>query len=620
MGNVRSGRTLIAALFAVVPVGVCALMGASYLAFASVPPVPVPSENPITEPKRILGKMLFFDEQLSSSNVVSCATCHTMSRAGAERRLAINPGPDGIFGSPDDRAGSPGIIRSDTLNNFLRDPVFNFQPQVTGRAANSPINAAFFTDLFWEGRARSQFIDPETGAVAIAAGGALESQAVGPPLNSVEMGHDNIDWTEITAKLVHARPLELASNLPGDLAARLSTKPTYPQLFAEAFGDPAITARRIAFAIATYQRTLISDQSPFDAHMAGVPNALTPGQQAGLNTFQANCAVCHDHSQGLFTDNQFRNIGVRPPAEDRGRQIVTGLNSDRGKFKTPGLRNVGLKQTFMHNGQFSNLTDVVRFYVRAPGAAPQFLDNLDPLAQGIAFPPQAETALVDFLANALLDPRVRDQQFPFDRPTLFSERPADRPMLIGGGVAGAGGIPNMIAQGPAFVGNQAFRLGVFNAPPGAQASCYVSTAAPVGGVISTAYLAGSTTTGAAGGAAGVATITWPINPGFVTAGQVLYAQWVIADPTAPGGLSRSTVAQIPVFCGPMGCPSQCATSDFDGDGDSGTDADIEAFFACMAGNCCPTCWSLGADFDGDGDTGTDADIEAFFRVLAGGAC
>jgi hypothetical protein len=59
-------------------------------------------------------------------------------------------------------------------------------------------------------------------------------------------------------------------------------------------------------------------------------------------------------------------------------------------------------------------------------------------------------------------------------------------------------------------------------------------------------------------------------------------------------------------------------ADFNGDGDIGTDADIEAFFACLGGSCCPTCGS--ADFNGDGDIGTDADIESFFRVLAGGAC
>ena len=64
----------------------------------------------------------------------------------------------------------------------------------------------------------------------------------------------------------------------------------------------------------------------------------------------------------------------------------------------------------------------------------------------------------------------------------------------------------------------------------------------------------------------------------------------------------------------------CGTADFDGDGDSGTDFDIEAFFACLAGNCCPACFAGGADFNMDGDSGTDADIEAFFRVLAGGDC
>jgi hypothetical protein len=66
--------------------------------------------------------------------------------------------------------------------------------------------------------------------------------------------------------------------------------------------------------------------------------------------------------------------------------------------------------------------------------------------------------------------------------------------------------------------------------------------------------------------------------------------------------------------------SLCGTADFDNDGDLGTDADIAAFFACLAGNCRPDCWIGGADFNGDGDVGTDADIEAFFRVLAGQPC
>ena len=77
------------------------------------------------------------------------------------------------------------------------------------------------------------------------------------------------------------------------------------------------------------------------------------------------------------------------------------------------------------------------------------------------------------------------------------------------------------------------------------------------------------------------------------------------------GILNAAAASAAVFCG---------TADFDGDGDLGTDADIEAFFACLGGNCCAACFSGGADFNADGDVGTDADIEAFFRVLAGGSC
>jgi hypothetical protein len=70
----------------------------------------------------------------------------------------------------------------------------------------------------------------------------------------------------------------------------------------------------------------------------------------------------------------------------------------------------------------------------------------------------------------------------------------------------------------------------------------------------------------------------------------------------------------------MSCASACGSPDFDCDGDVGTDADIEAFFACLAGNCPPAPCTSSADFNADGDVGTDADIEAFFRVLAGGNC
>jgi len=89
--------------------------------------------------------------------------------------------------------------------------------------------------------------------------------------------------------------------------------------------------------------------------------------------------------------------------------------------------------------------------------------------------------------------------------------------------------------------------------------------------------------------------------------------WWGVDTGSITGFSIGNVT--PVNCGPV-----CGTSDFNGDGDFGTDQDIEAFFACLAGQCCPACYPGGSDFNGDGDFGTDQDIESFFRVLAGGNC
>ena len=119
-----------------------------------VPPVPFPVENPHSEAKRVLGKVLFWDEQLSSDRTVACGTCHVTGSAGADPRVGLHPGPDGSFGTPDDVAGSPGVRRADASGLFVEDPLFGQEVQVTGRAANSSIGAAFAPELFWDGRAR----------------------------------------------------------------------------------------------------------------------------------------------------------------------------------------------------------------------------------------------------------------------------------------------------------------------------------------------------------------------------------------------------------------------------------------------------------------------------------
>jgi cytochrome c peroxidase len=561
----RWGRATLVGVFAGLPVGLAAITLGAYLAHAEVPPVPVPPGNPITENKRVLGKVLFFDEQLSSTNAVACATCHVAGRAGTDPRLARNPGPDLLINTPDDKVASPGIIRSALNSDFVRDSVFGLNPQITGRAANSVINAAFAPSLFWDGRATPQFIDPQTGQTVLLNGGALESQSVAPPLSDVEMAHAGLQWGEITAKLAQVRPLDLATNLPADVAGALAGNPGYGELFRRAFGDTQISARRIAMAIATYERTLITDQTPWDAFRAGNPNALTQGQQAGLNTFIQNCAVCHTVQTGLFTDNSFRNIGLRPTTEDLGRQIVTGNTGDRGRFKVPGLRNVGLKTSFMHNGQFTSLQQLIAFYARRPGAAPQFPDNRDPAMNAINFPPQAEPALIDFLSNGLRDPRVANQTFPFDRPTLFMERPEHRATVIGGGTPGSGGIvPRIFAPDPPMVGNIDFRVGLDGALGGSVGRLGVSSAPPVNGrIIPDRYL--ETVVAQGGGAGtGLATAHWNLRAGEVTGGQTLFVQWFVEDPAGAGGEALSSVVRVPVFCGSAGCPAPCGYANCDG--------------------------------------------------------
>ena len=402
--------------------GLCIVSMIVGTARGAMPPVPVPPENPITEGKRVLGKTLFWDEQLSSDGTIACGTCHVSGRSMSDPRIGVHPGADGLFGSPDDILGSPGVVRRDHNLDPIFDDVFGFNPQVTGRSAPTAMGGAqYAADLFWDGRARSTFIDPQTSAVSIPLGGGLESQAIGPVLSDVEMAHEGRTWEDVIEKLGIVEPMALARNVPSDVASALLGEPSYPDLFEAAFGDSAITAERIAFSIATYERTLIPDQTPWDRFTGGDPTALTSGQQLGLFFFSngpITCRICH--APPLFTDNTFRNIGLRPWEEDVGRFDVTQDFSDRGRFKVASLRGVGLKSRFMHNGRLASLNQVIDFYMGINGQV-QFPENRDPLVPQNFVPPPVRSAFIDFLTNGLTDPRVANEVFPFDRPWLHSE-------------------------------------------------------------------------------------------------------------------------------------------------------------------------------------------------------
>lgn len=521
----------------------------------ALPPMTVPTQNPITPQKAILGKLLFWEEQLSSNNRVACGTCHKFEAGGGDLRRNRHPGPDGVVNTPDDIWASPALRRSDSGNRFFPDPLFGFNNQVTDRQSQTFLTAAWSQNLFWDGRAGTTFVDPDTGAVLIPLGGALESQAVGPVVSSVEMAHDARQWSQVTGKLQSARPMALASNLPNDVAQAIAGDKSYPDLFQAAFGTPDITAARIGLALATYQRTLVPDQTPYDQFAAGNPGAMTPQQHQGLMVYAGpgRCVICH--SGGLFSDNQFHNEGLRPIAEDIGRQAVTNNPADAGRFKTPTLRNVGLRNSFMHNGQFTTLQQVVQFYMAGGGP---FAPNKDPALIPLNLSAQQQADLIAFLEGALTDPRVAQGLPPFDRPTLYSETTPSSGQQLGVMSPGSGNqFPLMLAGTPANLGNTEYKIGLFNAVGGSPATLVLSPAfafstvagvnvnvdLSVGAIFVPAMLSGPS--GVAGQGYGTLNVALPDDPAL--SGLVLYAQWFIWDTGVASGAASTRSARLSFF-------------------------------------------------------------------------
>ena len=404
------------ALSAVIGLGALAASAA----LAALPPVPVPAENPITEPKRVLGKILFWDEQLSSDNTVACGTCHRPGKGGGDPRQGLHPGQDGVFGTAYDTFGSPGVVKLNDRGLPVKSDAFGMNPQVGDRTAPSYFGNIWAPALFWDGRAGPTVTDPDTGQVVIRTGGALENQAMGPLQNPAEMAKEHRGWADLTVKLRAARPLALASHIPADMAAAVAARPTYPALFKAAFGDDRITAARTAMAIASYERTLVADQTPYDLATAPGKPADPEVQRGMLLLDTAHCTVCH--KPPLFTDNAFHNVGVRRPFQDIGRQKVSGDPAQAGAMKTPTLRNSSLRASFMHTGELHTMREVLDHYVTPkadadplPGTTTPYRTTIDDSVRG---------TMVDFIADYLTDPRVAAETFPFDRPTLRSERAA----------------------------------------------------------------------------------------------------------------------------------------------------------------------------------------------------
>lgn len=217
------------------------------------------------------------------------------------------------------------------------NPSFGWEAPVPGAlgAANTPlsrhaptiINAAWITPLFWDGRAVT-----------------LEEQAAGPITAPAEM---NADFAGITA--------------------RLGAVPQYQSAFQRLFPGEGITRNSVLAAIAMYERTIVSGESPFDRWVEGDPKAINPSAQRGFELFtgDAGCSACH--SGWMFTDNRMHDIGLA--SDDLGQGALPGQSAARNhRFKTPGLRNIAVRAPYMHDGRLTSLRAVINQY--AQGGAP----------------------------------------------------------------------------------------------------------------------------------------------------------------------------------------------------------------------------------------------------------
>jgi cytochrome c peroxidase len=302
--------------------------------------------------------------------------------------------------------------------------------QLGRRNAPTPLNALFLQTQFWDGRAPS-----------------LEEQAELPILNPIEMGQPSREAT----------------------VAAIAGDAQYQQAFRAAYGRE-INYDDIARAIASFERTLVFLDAPFDRFVAGDPDAMSAEAKRGWALFlgKARCSACHqlNSANPLGTNNKFHNIGVSARHQDfeslalralkeleqkgesdeikdrlaletdlseLGRFVVTQNRADIGAFRTSQLRNVGVTAPYMHDGSLGTLWDVMDHYNKGGESNPYLDGGIEPLALT-----ETEVSDVGAFMVALTDRRLAEQgQAEFDRQREIagSKRPfrddrrANRSML-----------------------------------------------------------------------------------------------------------------------------------------------------------------------------------------------
>jgi cytochrome c peroxidase len=248
---------------------------------------------------------------------------------------------------------NPALGWSDALPTARGD-----KSEMLGRASPTLFNTGYNSIQMWDGRKKS-----------------LEHQAMGPMQANVEMNTDL-----------------------GKLFQWLGSNEGYKSLFAAAYPGEALDENTLSKAIATFERTVVSKNAPFDRWLKGDASALSAQQVEGFKLFagKANCVVCH--SGGNFTDNGFHNLGLASgggTAPDLGRFGQKAVKAMRGAFKTPTLREVTRTAPYFHDGSARSLMEVVEHYDRGGDVKTNLSPNMHPLGLRA----EEKKALVAFLES-----------------------------------------------------------------------------------------------------------------------------------------------------------------------------------------------------------------------------
>ena len=328
------------------------------------------TENPLTRAKIELGRQLYFDARLSADGTVSCASCHH-PQEGYSRHTVAGVGIGGQTGN-----------------------------------RNSPVsyNRILSNLQFWDGRA-----------------GSLEEQAVGPIANPIEMGN------------THDAAVDTLKGIPG-----------YRMQFEKIFPGEGVSIDAVGKAIAAFERTLVTGPSPFDyaeafkrfatmdeldledlkldapevyAEYEGLKQSMAeePMSESATRGWElffskrVGCSNCHVGAN--LADEQYHNLGIGMEADkpDLGRFVVTGVEKDKGAFKTPTIRNVALSAPYMHDGSLATLEEVVEHYAKGGTKNPWLSDKMTP----IKLSPQESMDLVEFMRACTGEfPKVNTGRLP----------------------------------------------------------------------------------------------------------------------------------------------------------------------------------------------------------------